>query len=73
MERMPYDRIIVVSPSIKSNKVLMSRLKIEPEDIYENPDDTAILDEIKEKIEQREMIMKSITKIKRSIKNLCEN
>jgi hypothetical protein len=51
MERMPYDRIIVVSPSIKSNKVLMSRLKIEPGDIYENPDDTAILDEIKEKIE----------------------
>ena len=51
MERMPYDRTIVVSPSIKSNKVLMSRLKIEPEDIYENPDDITILDDIKEKIE----------------------
>lgn len=51
MERMPYDRIIVVSPSIKSNKVLMSRLKIDPEDIYENPDDIKILDEIKEKID----------------------
>jgi hypothetical protein len=51
MERMPYDRVIVVSPSIKSNKALMSRLKIEPEDIYENPDDITILDEIKVKVE----------------------
>ena len=52
MESMPYDRVIVVSPSIKSNKALMSRLKIDPEDIYENPDDITILDEIKQKIEQ---------------------
>ena len=51
MERMPYDRILVVSPSIKSNKVLMSRLKIDPEDIYENPDDISVLDDIKLKIE----------------------
>tara|TARA_R100000935_G_scaffold15780_1_gene31576 strand:- start:1665 stop:2552 length:888 start_codon:yes stop_codon:yes gene_type:complete len=51
MERMPYDRTIVVSPSIKSNKTLMSRLKIEPEDIYENPDDISLLDDIKAKIE----------------------
>jgi hypothetical protein len=48
----------------------MSRLKIEPEDIYENPDDITILDEIKEKIEQNEMTMKNTLKIKRSIKNL---
>lgn len=51
MERMPYDRIIVCSPSIKSNKALMSRLKIEPEDIYDDPDDVSVLDEIKTKIE----------------------
>ena len=51
MERMPYDRIMVVSPSIKSNKHLMSRLKIDPDDIYENPDDISVLDDIKMKIE----------------------
>ncbi len=52
MERMPFDRIIVVSPSIKSNKQLLSRLKIDEEDIYENPDDIEVIDKIKDTINQ---------------------
>jgi hypothetical protein len=52
LEKMPYDRIICVSPSIQSNRAIMSRLKIDPEDIYENPDDISVLDEIKGKVEK---------------------
>jgi len=52
LERMPYDRIICVSPSIHSNKAIMGRLKIDPEDIYEDPNDISILDKIKESIEK---------------------
>ncbi len=52
MERMPYDRIICVSPSIKSNAGLLSRLKIDPEDIFEDADDIEVIDKIKAIIEQ---------------------
>ncbi len=70
MERMPYDRIIVVSPSIKSNRELMSRLKIDPEDIYENPDDISILDEIKGKIEQERDDLEKYEEDKKKYKEL---
>ena len=33
IERLPFDRIFVISPSMKSNKELMDRLKIDPEDV----------------------------------------
>ena len=33
VEKMPFDRIFVISPSMKSNKELMDRLKIKPEDV----------------------------------------
>ena len=52
MERMPYDRIICVSPSIKSNAGLLSRLKIDPEDIFEDADDIEVIDKIKGIIEK---------------------
>ena len=51
MERMPYDRIFVVSPSIKSNHCLLARLNLDEEDIYEDADDISCLDKIKEQIE----------------------
>ena len=72
MERMPYDRVIVVSPSIKSNKCLMSRLKIDPEDIYENPDDITILDEIKQKIEQERDDLEKYLEDKKKYKELMK-
>lgn len=77
MERMPYDRTFVISPSIKSNKVLMNRLKIEPEDIYENPDDITILDDIKDKIERErddlEKYLEDKKKYKEFMKKLNED
>ena len=72
IERMPYDRIIVVSPSIKSNKALMSRLKIEDEDVYENPDDITILDEIKQKIEQERDDLEKYKEDKRKYKEFLK-
>jgi len=38
IERMKYDRIFIVSPTIQSNKALLDRLRIDPDDIYD-PDD----------------------------------
>jgi hypothetical protein len=51
IERLPFDRIFVISPSMKSNKELMDRLKIEPEDVFEDPDDLTCLEAIKAAIE----------------------
>lgn len=52
VERLPFDRIFVISPSMLSNKELMDRLKIRPEDVYPDPDDTACLDRIREAVEK---------------------
>ena len=45
IERMKYDRVFVVSPTIQSNKALLDRLKIVTDDIYD-PDDLEALDDI---------------------------
>ena len=52
VERLPFDRIFVISPSVKSNKELMARLKLHEEDVFENPDDAAVLDRVKAAIDQ---------------------
>ena len=52
LEKMNYDRIFVISPTMLSNKDVMARLNIEEEDIYDDPDDISCLDSIKEKIEE---------------------
>jgi hypothetical protein len=51
VERLPFDRIFVISPSMKSNKELMDRLKVRQEDVFEDPDNLNILDLVKEAIE----------------------
>jgi tRNA(Met) C34 N-acetyltransferase TmcA len=51
IERMKYDRIFIVSPTIQSNKALLDRLKIDPDDIYD-PDDLEALDDLKRKIDE---------------------
>ena len=51
VERLPFDRIFVISPSMKSNKELMDRLKIDPKDVYEDPDDLSCLDSIRAAID----------------------
>ncbi len=52
MEKLPFDRIFVVSPSIKSNMSLMNRIKINPDDVFEDPDDITCLETIKTEIEK---------------------
>lgn len=52
VERLPFDRVFVISPSMKSNKELMDRLKIRPEDVFEDPDDPSVLDKVKAAIEE---------------------
>ena len=50
LEQMRYDRILVVSPTMKSNRELLSRLKIDEQDIWEDPD-APVIDEIKKVVE----------------------
>jgi len=51
LEQMRYDRVLIVSPTMKSNKEILSRLKIEEEDIFEDCDDPSIVDKIKKVVE----------------------
>ena len=50
IEKMDFDYVIAVSPTLNSNKEIMSRLKVEH--IFEDTDDTAIVDNIKNIINQ---------------------
>ena len=65
IERMKYDRIFIVSPTIQSNKALLDRLRIDPDDIYD-PDDLNALDDIKRKIdEERDLYEKYLADMKK--------
>jgi len=65
MERMKYDRIFIVSPTIQSNKALLDMLRIDPDDIYD-PDDLEALDDIKRKIdEERDLYEKYLADMKK--------
>jgi len=62
---MKYDRIFIVSPTIQSNKALLDRLRIDPDDIYD-PDDLEALDDIKRKIdEERDLYEKYLADMKK--------
>lgn len=50
IEKLNFDYVIAVSPTLKSNKEIMSRLNVEH--IFEDTDDTAIVDNIKNIINQ---------------------
>ena len=52
LEKLPFDRIFWVGCSIKSNKELIKRLKIAPEDLFEDTDDITLLDKIKAEVEK---------------------
>jgi hypothetical protein len=51
IEQMKYDRILIVSPTMKSNKELLDRLKINEADIFEDCDDPGVIDKIKQIVE----------------------
>jgi hypothetical protein len=50
IEKLNFDYVIAVSPTLNSNKEIMSRLKVEH--IFEDTDDTAIVDNIKNIVSQ---------------------
>jgi hypothetical protein len=52
INKLNYDRIFWVSPTCKSNQTIMSMLKIDDNDIYEDIDDITIPDQIKAEIEE---------------------
>ena len=72
MERMPYDRIFVVSPSVKSNHTLLSRLQLDPDDVFENADDVTVLDTIKEAIEKERDDLEKYWEDKKKYKELLK-
>ena len=76
IERMKYDRLFIVSPTIQSNKALLDRLKIDPDDIYD-PDDLEALDDIKRKIDEErdlyEKYLADMKKYKEFMKKLKDN
>jgi hypothetical protein len=52
LEKMKYDRIFVISPSVKSNKEYMDKLNLNPDDIEDDVDDITCIDRILAKIDQ---------------------
>jgi hypothetical protein len=52
LEKMKYDRIFVISPSVKSNKEYMDRLNLNPDDIEDDVDDITCIDRVLAKIDQ---------------------
>lgn len=52
LEKMKYQRIFVISPSVKSNREYMDRLNLDPDDIEDDVDDITCIDRVIAKIEQ---------------------
>jgi hypothetical protein len=58
LKQMKYDKIIVISPSVKSNQNIMSMLNIDEDDIYDDIDNPNVLEEVKAKIDnERDMLV----------------
>jgi len=47
-----YDILYVISPTFKSNSLLLKDLNIDPDNVFDNPDDTSCVDEIIKRVEQ---------------------
>lgn len=66
MERLPFERIFIVSPTYNSNLDLMLRLKIDSIDVYDDPNDISCLDDIINKIDtERDDLEKYLDQINR--------
>ena len=73
IEKMGYDYVILVSPTMSSNKEIMSRLNVEH--IFEDPDDLTIIDKIKdivkkeaEELERYHEELKNYNKLMKDLK-----
>ena len=74
IEKMEYDYVIAVSPTMNSNKEIMSRINIEH--VFDDPDDLTCIDKIKEivneearDLERYKHEMKEYNKLMSDIKN----
>ena len=47
-----YDILYCISPTFKSNSLLLKDLNIDPDNVFDNPDDTSCVDEIIKRVEQ---------------------
>jgi hypothetical protein len=66
MEWFKFDRIFCVSPSVKSNKEMMDRLNIDPDDIFEDVDDISCLQKIRDAIDQeRDDLVEALAKLEK--------
>ena len=52
LKMLQFDRIFVVSPTMKSNAEIMKALKIDPNDVHEDPDDISCIQKIKEAVQK---------------------
>ena len=52
IEKMEFDRVFCISPSVKSNLEMMERLNLQEEDIFEDPDDLGAMDAVKAAVEK---------------------
>jgi hypothetical protein len=60
LEKLPFDRIFWVGCSIKSNKERIKRLRITPEDLFEDTDDVTIIDKNRAEVEKEAQDLKTI-------------
>jgi len=52
VKMLKYDRILICSPTFKSNSLLMKDLNIDENDVFEDPDDPTVVDKIIKLIEE---------------------
>ena len=76
LKNMNYDRIFVISPSVKSNKAIMDMLNLDDSDVYDDPDDLENLDKIiaevnkeRDDLEEYEEKIKNWSKFQKKLQN----
>jgi len=52
LQHLPIDRLFWVGSTWRSNRELIKRLKVQPEDIYEDTDDLTVIDKIKAEVQK---------------------
>ena len=52
VKKLEFDRVFLISPTAKSNHAILSMIKINEEDMYEDTEDLTIIDDIISKVEE---------------------
>jgi len=67
-----YDRVLVISPTFKSNSLLMKELNIDENDVFEDPDDPRVVDKIIEIVEEERDDLQTYLDQKKEYKRLLK-